>query len=270
MGTLVVEKYVQLEFEVFGNGEKPLLCFHGFNRSPWDYRVFEKELGSIYTFYSFYLFFYGESRVIEKDSITKKEFRELLLKFLDEQKIEKFSVMGFSLGGRLALMLTELFPERIEEVFLLAPDGLKKNSWHHQGLSSIAGRRLFKYLVESPVFFFKIASVLKKRKLIPESLYNFALFHMENEEKRKKVYNVWMAMRKLIPDLKKIFQAAKEYALQIHIIFGKYDKVIPHKILVPLPEHLQGKIVKHIWNSGHFLLNEKGAREIKKILHENK
>src|SRR2546430_8395975 len=62
---------------------------------------------------------------------TKKEFRELFEKFLSEQSIKRFSLMGFSLGGKIALQLLELFPDRVNTV-LLDRKSTRLNSSHSQ------------------------------------------------------------------------------------------------------------------------------------------
>ncbi len=50
--------------------------------------------------------------------------RDSLLAFLDEQRVTRFSVVGNSLGGRLAVALAEAVPERVSAVILISPAGL--------------------------------------------------------------------------------------------------------------------------------------------------
>jgi 3-oxoadipate enol-lactonase/4-carboxymuconolactone decarboxylase len=51
-------------------------------------------------------------------------FRESLLAFLDEQNVGLFSVVGNSLGGRLAVALAEAAPGRVAAAVLISPAGL--------------------------------------------------------------------------------------------------------------------------------------------------
>ena len=46
--------------------------------------------------------------------IFKKIWKEYVDKFLQENQIQKFSIISFSMGGRFALVTLEAFSERIE------------------------------------------------------------------------------------------------------------------------------------------------------------
>src|SRR5690606_34373299 len=114
-------------------GPKTLLAFHGIGQTGAGcFRPFGVLLGGHFTVYAFDLPFHGESRThfdqkrwLTGDApILPVEWREYLSSFLQTQNIGKFSVAGFSLGGRFALATMGLFPERIEKAFLIAPDGL--------------------------------------------------------------------------------------------------------------------------------------------------
>ena len=56
-------------------------------------------------------------------SYTNDDLKQLFEKFFEEQSIKNISLMGFSLGGKIALQLIELFPYNINSVFYLHPDG---------------------------------------------------------------------------------------------------------------------------------------------------
>lgn len=47
--------------------------------------------------------------------------------FLLNFGIEKFGLIGYSMGGRIVLVTMELMYQRINSVLLIAPDGLKIN-----------------------------------------------------------------------------------------------------------------------------------------------
>ena len=48
------------------------------------------------------------------DDMNYRVMAEDIVRFADKQKLEKFTVLGHSLGGRTAMTLACLFPERIE------------------------------------------------------------------------------------------------------------------------------------------------------------
>ena len=64
--TVMTEHYfenslVNLHYYKFGNGEKKMLCFHGYGMHGKQFKIFEQPLGSKYTFYGFDLFFHKQT-----------------------------------------------------------------------------------------------------------------------------------------------------------------------------------------------------------------
>ena len=57
---------------------------------------------------------------------------ENIREFLRKENISRFDVAGFSMGGRFALATLEAFPEKIGNVFLIAPDGEKQSRRRHR------------------------------------------------------------------------------------------------------------------------------------------
>ena len=61
---------------------------------------------------------------------TIRQFAEDLLGFMDEQKIEKADILGFSDGGNIAMFFALHYPERVNRLILnganLNPDGVKR------------------------------------------------------------------------------------------------------------------------------------------------
>lgn len=48
---------------------------------------------------------------------------EILLALLDRLKIERISLLGNSLGGRIAWRFAVAYPERVDSLVLISPDG---------------------------------------------------------------------------------------------------------------------------------------------------
>ena len=123
------KKYI-VSYEKWGNGSETLIAFHGFGQSATIFSNIAPALEKNFTVYACSLFYHGESKLPNHISAGKplpaEFFKEGLLKFCKQNNIEKFSLMGYSLGGRLVLKLLEMIPERINSLLLLAPDGVKK------------------------------------------------------------------------------------------------------------------------------------------------
>ncbi|WP_349408257.1 2-succinyl-6-hydroxy-2,4-cyclohexadiene-1-carboxylate synthase [Pseudalkalibacillus sp. SCS-8] len=109
---------VQYHVEVEGEGE-PVLLLHGFTGSREDWRsfvhVWKKEFKLIT------IDLPGHGKTDSPEDVKKyatKETVEALEKILDELKIESAFVLGYSLGGRVALSFAMTFPERVKRLIL--------------------------------------------------------------------------------------------------------------------------------------------------------
>ena len=231
-----------LAYQKSGNGNKVLLLFHGFGQ---DHRTFDRlteSLTKAYTFYVFDLFFHGSSQWNEGETPLEKEmWKEIMLNFFNENKIEKFNVLGFSIGGKFALATLELFPERIEQIYLLAPDGIKTSFWYSLATYPLLLRKFFKSMVQKPGRLHLITSSIRTLHLINPGLLRFAESQMDTEEKRKRVYFSWVVFRHLKFDLRKIASIVNNHSIKLVMIVGKHDKIITvnnmNRLLRQLPHH---------------------------------
>ena len=99
----ILYKGFELEYKLFGSGAEYILAFHGMGREADDFTIFENTLGKRYTIVAVNLFHHGNSkyptdRLFHKQ-IKKKEFVELIEQLLLKEQINRFAIMGYSLGG---------------------------------------------------------------------------------------------------------------------------------------------------------------------------
>ena len=132
MTSIFQHKDIKLHYRCIGSGKTPILAFHGFTRTSIDYELFEPFLKDDYTIYAVDLFYHGKTSFKSKNwkSFSKTELKEIFAGFLVHINVKRFEVMGYSMGGRVALFLIEQFATRIDHLYLLAPDGLKTNFRH--------------------------------------------------------------------------------------------------------------------------------------------
>lgn len=254
----------KLHYRVIGHGSKVMLAFHGYGQSSAYYLPMEKAVGGDYTIYAFDLFFHGESS-LHKDvtPLTKPYLQKMIGYFLEEQQIQRFSVTGFSMGGKFALTLVESFADRMDALFLIAPDGIKTSFWYN--IATYPGwlQQLFKRTVIKPGAFFKLLNVLDRYKMIHKSLIRFAHYQMDSTGKRLRVYRSWMGLRDLNFDIRHIVKLLNQNQVAVTMFLGEYDEVIsPKRVGVFVKALDRGKLV--ILKSGHSHLLQKVAE----LLHK--
>ena len=186
--------------------------------------------------------------------------------FFKEKGIERFSLCGYSLGGKIALALTELFPERMQNLFLLAPDGIKANPWYYFASQTLLGQRLNKTSIKNPWIFRSFLNMSRRLGLADKKQAQFASTQMGNKEQRMKVYRIWMAHRRIKPDLTHLAELIHKFNIQTVLYIGKYERVIP---LAPAKKFIStlGKNGTYIeLDTGHQLNLEEIASQINSSL----
>jgi len=248
------------EYETFGSGKKIMLAFHGFGNSSSDFRVFEATLGKVYTIHSFSLPYHGKSHIdasAEAKVCSKDELRDLFLLFFRQHHITTFSLMGYSLGGKIALQLLEFFPERVISIFLFAPDGIR-NNWSSGFVTrNTLGKKIYGRIIDDPSRFFHLVKLLKKMNLLHEKLSEFLHQSLNTREKRQQVWDVWLCFRDIRPDIRKIQHTINEKDITVHLYFGKYDRIIPPSIGENFMKGLKNRNGLHVVEMGHVMIRDK-------------
>jgi pimeloyl-ACP methyl ester carboxylesterase len=255
-------------FEVFGNGDEILLAFHGLNNHYTDFRILEPALGKKFKVISFNLPYHGnktDNLQGRELSYSNNDLKELFEKFLALNSIKDFSVMGYSLGGKIVLEMIELFPDRINNVLLFAPDGIE-NKWEYGFVTKTAlGKNLYKRIINNPTRFLRIVKLLKSTKIINPKLYEFVHYQLSTRDKRQLVWDVWRCFRDVKPNVRKIQNIINEKQINIHLFFGKYDSVIPPAIGKKFILGLNNKGGLHVIEAGHNLIRDKTNADLKSL-----
>jgi pimeloyl-ACP methyl ester carboxylesterase len=226
-------KEFALEYTTIGNGEKTIFYFHGYGKSLQEFYDYEFTRLNEFTVYAFNFFHHGNSvypsTKIHTNTLTKEEFSKIIGAFIHEKSIDKFGLIGYSMGGKICLNILEIFPEKTSFIVLSAPDGIKKNFWYLFTSKNKLGNRIYKKGIENPKSIFNVINFFKRWKFIDEKMANFAIGNLETKEKRLQVYTVWMTMRNLEPKVKTVISLIKKYKIPVCLNYGRYDKVITHK-----------------------------------------
>lgn len=229
-----------LAYRKSGHGKKVLLLFHGFGQNKQIFDELAHAVDDHYTLYAIDLFFHGNSQWSEGEvALEKKEWLEIMIQFLAENKIARFSLLGFSLGGKFALATLELFPSRINRLILLAPDGIKTNFWYSLATYPLLFRRLFKSMIVKPGRLHNLTSVLHTLHVVDNGLLRFAQSQMDTQEKRERVYYSWVVFRHLKFEMKNIAALLEKHAIRLTLIVGKHDKIITAENMHELLRHVK-------------------------------
>lgn len=256
------------EYIRFGSGPQVAVCFHGYGEKAESFAFLEKHLGNTYTFIAINLPWHQKSSWNEHTAFTVDELWKVLQSIFVHcsLQVQKFAVIGYSMGGRIALSLADAYPAAIARICLLAPDGLTVNFWYRLATQTAVGNRLFRYTMYHPGWFMRMLAIGNRLRLINQSIYKFTHHYIDDAQVREELYNRWTCMRKFGPHLKALQQKIRKHQFPVRMLFGKYDRIITTKnaaaFAAPVHEHCRITVL----DSGHQLLHEKYAGAIMEAL----
>ncbi|MAW65724.1 MAG: hypothetical protein CMD18_05955 [Flavobacteriales bacterium] len=259
-------KDINLFYRKIGCGERKVIAFHGFTKSSEDFLPFEDFCREKHTIYALDLFYHGKTTFKSKKwkSFTKPQLKEIFKSFLESLKIEKFDVLGYSMGGRLALFLMEQFGTRVNHVYLLAPDGLKVNFWNWLVTSTKAGKGIYGLTISNPEIVHGISSTGQKLKLLPKSINKFLKINLKTKGMRLRIYRVWQLYRFITFKQKNLKNIIINQNLKVDLLVGNKDPVVPAKMIKEFGVFVGPNITIHIIKAGHDLFKPHVFEYLKK------
>lgn len=240
-----------------------MLAFHGFGQTQAYFSSLAATVAREYTVYSFDLFYHGHSQWADSQRpITKEFWHELMAAFLAEERIEGFSLAGFSLGGKFVLATFEAFPERTHDILFIAPDGIRTNFWYSLATYPAWARNYFKRVVDKPDSLLKFFELLNRFQVVDAGLVRFASYHMQIRHQRERVYHTWMMSRHLQFKMAKIASLINKHDVKVKMFIGRFDKIMTQRNMQHLLKHLRDYDLQ-VLETGHSMLIDKVARYLK-------
>ena len=108
---------MKLAFEEFGDSSnKPLILLHGFFASSRNWRQIAKKLAEHYHVYVLDLRNHGLSP--HADEMDYPLMAEDLKYFMDLHDLQTANILGHSMGGKVAMWFTLIYPERVQKIVI--------------------------------------------------------------------------------------------------------------------------------------------------------
>lgn len=121
-GTLSVKwqcNGLNYHMQISGDGKEVILFLHGFTGSHKTWEPFLPLLAPHYTLLTVDLIGHGQTDApSDPNRYDIERLATDLVKLLDQLDIKKAHVVGYSMGGRVAITLATLFPNRVASLFL--------------------------------------------------------------------------------------------------------------------------------------------------------
>lgn len=254
-----------LAYRSYGRGAVKVLAFHGFGRTGEDFALFGPLVAERCTIHAFDLHFHGGSETPGKrahEPFTPQELAAYFTAFADHLGAEKVTLLGYSLGGRIALSLLTTMPDRVAQVVLVAPDGLMTRPWYRGLAASRFGRHLYGRFVEDPRRAHAIMNRLHRAGLIRPKLHHFLIGQTDTRPKRQQVHDVWLSYRLIEPELSLVGHCLQERGIPLELFLGRTDSVIPTHLAERLRIQAPQQVRVTVLEGGHVLLKPEFALAI--------
>lgn len=266
----IAYKNSTIHYAQFGNGSKLLFCFHGYGRESYTFSILERKLGKLFTIIALDIPYHGLTNWKEEQPFKPDDLVQFLLQIRIALKKEniKFTLLGFSMGGRIALHLTQQLAGEVEKLVLLAPDGLQFNLLRFSATETWAGNKIFKYTIYNPAWLLKMIKRAEKLKFIHGSVADFALYFINDEKHRMLLYQRLIAVKEFkVPTLilKKLI---RKYKIPVKMLFGRFDKVIPFAGGENFKKGIEEFASIKVIDAGHHLLSEAHVDKIVQLIND--
>jgi pimeloyl-ACP methyl ester carboxylesterase len=222
----------KLAYRNFGSGSEVWIFFHGFGQQHQDLLSFDKLRTPKQRFLFVDLIYHGQSSWNTSEKALKKEdWKAILIALLQQEAIDTFHLVGYSMGGKFALLSYELLPERINSLSLLAPEGIKTGLWYSISNYPNSIQPLFKQVVFRPQRFFTLVDGLKTTGLLQKSLVKFVKTQLETRSKRAQAYLVWKVLGGINLQLGSIIRQLRQHPIPVTVFLGEFDRMVSPKNL---------------------------------------
>ena len=261
-------RFSSIHYYKSGNGKQLLFCFHGYSQSALSFEVIEKEIENDFTMIAIDFPFHGKTEWKEGLHFTPADLLEIIENIRKEVGISpsKIHLLGYSMGGRVALGMMPFMKDKIDRLILLAADGLKVNFWYWLSTQTSLGNRLFKYLMSKPQFMFKALELANKMNIVNQSIYKFLFYYIHVEQVRRDLYKRWTTMRDFRPDIHQTKMIISEQKILVKMLYGEHDRIIRFERGEKFRRGLEPLCTIKVIKSGHLLITKENAPLIAELI----
>ena len=259
----------RINYVEFGSGKETLICFHGYGQDCTVFNVLAPSLGQRYRMVSVDLPFQGKTEWNEREKLSPELLADLMTRFLNHVKAsKKISLLGYSIGGNYVLGFAVSFKDRINDMWLIAADGLKRKPAFYFVTKTHLGRMLFRRFVLSPGWFFSTIKLFRRLGFGNRKTLKFYKSTVDTLSKRQELFDRWSSTARISPGVKRTIKEMQDATISSYLIYGKKDSVISYKSALRYKRLVPNTHLK-LLNAGHRLLVPETNEIINELLTQN-
>ncbi len=226
----------ELHYRIWGSGDRVLLAFHGYGQDASVYDVFVTHTGNMYTLIAIDLPGHGSTKWTEGNILTSEHLSILIADICKQWHVTQVTLMGYSIGGRVALAAMMAVPDMIHNMVLMASDGLTVNKWYRFCTKSFIGKQLFSMVLSAGGTGVRLAGILRSLRLIPDAMYRLSVQAMGSKAARTQLQIAWPALKECVHKPEVLRAVINKNSIPVYIFMGRRDRVLPPALALSLAE----------------------------------
>jgi pimeloyl-ACP methyl ester carboxylesterase len=234
-------------------GDKPvILLLHGFASDLDVYIRVIPELAKTYRVLAIDSLGFGKTAKPTGETYSLTLYAKLMAEFIDKINVGKMMVVGHSMGGKIAMVLTVLYPHLVSKLVLVDTDGFFKVPFFMQlGSLKLMKPIIFKLIGSRSFIKQTLKSVYVNHALITEELIDRNVEMVADPATREAM--VSMNANYYLNDLTRTGYRKRlsELKLPILIIWGDTDKFVATKYAAVANRELPNSQLVIIKHCGH-------------------
>ena len=213
-----------------------MLCFHGFGMHGKQFKALEPAFGNKYTFFGFDLFFHKQTKLKDqslaavKKGLSKKQLASLITSFCAHEQIDRFSMIGYSMGTHYATAVVEELGDRVNEYIVAAPSSVNPGMLIRYFGKNKIGNKILEKLALSEKTMINLLRLCKRLGFIDLVGRNILYKEIGTAELRYNLYACFTYLRFLKTNENQLIKILKEKNIRSIFIFGNRDRMYPPTI----------------------------------------
>jgi len=256
-------KNSRIAYRVYGKGEMPVFCVHGFSLSGEAYAGLGKYCPDDKSLFALDFPLHGATEWNE--SVLGTDDLLAIFGLMYEQELQKpltdFELVGHSMGGRICLYMYQCFAARVRKLTLFAPDGLSYSFGHRLLFRTSIGPKLFKWMSHSTKLIMLLTRFARKIHLVNRSVFNLVKSSYEDADTAHLVYERLMVTRAFYSEMSVIKEKIRQYKTPVYIFFGQYDTLVPSSLGSNIQKGAEPFVHIEVLPCGHLMLKAIGNGE---------
>ncbi|NRB48572.1 MAG: alpha/beta hydrolase [Saprospiraceae bacterium] len=258
----------RIHFLSWGQGERLIIAFPGFSNPASLFEPIGTALQDECTIVALDLPFHGSTQW-QSEQYTRTDVEEWIEAVLTQFGKDHFEWMGFSLGGRIILSMLDFFPQQLQGIHLIAPDGLATYRTFYPSLvPQFIRRGLFHSMARRPDRWLRLARRLHDWRLLDY----FSLIYIEKQLRTSiqtdRLFKTWLSLPNFPVSTRQSRRILLQRNLPFSLSLGTRDKFVNTDSIKRWSKPIS-QVQLHVFDQGHQLVNHELGLYFQQLLAED-